>query len=935
MSVRELIKPGTTIGGRYLAHRVMGAGGMGAVYEATDTRLKCRVALKLMTNGDARAPAAFEQEARLLASLNHPALPRVTDYFSDERGQFLVMDYVDGLDLEQIRTQRGGRLAFAEVFKWAIDLLEVLEYLHTHVPPVIHRDIKPANLKVSPQGVIYLLDFGLAKSDVSTTHLSGQSLFAYTAQYAPLEQILGQGTSPLSDLFSLAATLYCLLAGTPPVEAGLRSRAVAQGQPELLIPLAELNPEVAGPFSDAIYQALELDARKRPTSAAVLRERLLGVAPAFVTTEIAAIPTAVNVPTELATTAPAPTAPLPPAVSVPTELATTAPAPAALRQVWFDPAERAAELIRLIEDFTDLLTTERVRETLGRDTISQIRLRDQQVRTRLNERFNLVVMGDFKRGKSTLVNALLGSELAPSNITPETVTINRFTYGPELSIVAHLANGVRMQLTPNDLRAERLEPLTRQLAHPIQHITIEAPIAWLEGLLLIDMPGTGDLDWRFDAQVQAYLPQADAIVYVISARAPLSASELAFLRRAVAPQEFPKLLFVVNQIDAIRNEADVERVIELVRSRVDQIFPGAEVYGLSSLDELNRRLGRNPPQRRRADDLAARFAVFRLELHESVLLNREIIRTDRAVRQAQALVNLVEEQASRLRTAMDRDSEQLQVSIRQCEDTNSSLRRAMQEQRARARNTILALGAKAQSWMNHFVDRVQAEVVAPLHQQRYADVQRHLTFYLQDVIARALAACIETHQAEIALILEQTRAALNTAVSDQTQLPATEGPMTAQAVARLTFNQATWSDVDTIHYVASFAQQHIFGAVGQMALALVFAAVDKRADDTIQLKAYQEQLRKALPALRDALKAEVNTLYSRLADEVDNQINSAYEADIASALNTLRQAESLQQAGTQRIHDAQSVCERLIVDAQAARLELLAFQRGLWHDVLA
>lgn len=905
MTARDLLMPGTLIGGRYTTLRTLGTGGMGAVYEATDGRLGHRVALKLMTNGDERAPAAFEQEARLLASLNHPALPRVTDYFVEDRGQFLVMDYIEGLDLEKARKERGGRLSFREVFRWTIDLLDALEYLHTRQPPVVHRDIKPANLKATPHGAIYLLDFGLAKGLPSPIDPAGGSLFAYTPQYAPPEQIYGTGTEPRTDLFSLAATIYCLLTGTPPNDPSNTIQS-----------LTEFNPEVPTAFSDAISRALASDVRQRPASAAALRELLMGVSDD-------------DAPTQLLR------ATQPDEVTLPALAATTAPAPLARRPIWFDPAERATELLHLLEGFNEDITTERVRSALGRETIGQIRIREQQIRSRLGERFTLVVMGDFKRGKSTLVNALLGRELAPSNITPETVTINRFTYGPELNIVAHLANGARMQLAQEDLRAERLEPLIRQLTQPILHVTIEAPIPWLEGVQLVDMPGTGDIDWRFDAQVQTYLPQADAILYVISARAPLSSSEQHFLRRAVAPQEFPKLLFVVNQIDAIRNEADVERVIDLVRSRVDQVFPGAMVYGLSGLDELSRQLGRNPPQRRRSDDLAARFATFSRDLHESVLLNRDIIRIDRAVSQTHALITVVEEQAGRLSSAMDRNKQQLQQGIAQCENANSVLRQAMHEQRARARSAIVSLGEQAKGWMDRFLGRVQSDIVATLHQHRYADVQRHLTFFLQDAIGMALANCVETHQAEIATILEQTRSTLSTVVSDQTSAPSAPKLNTAQAVAQMTYNQATWSDVDTIHYVASFAQQYIFGAVGQMALTLVFAAVDKKSDDTVQLRAYQDQLRKALPGLRESLQREVDALYRRLADEVDNQINSAYESDIASALATLRQAESIQQSGSQSIQEAHMICDGLIADAQAAREQLTAFQRSLWHDDLA
>src|ERR671939_461060 len=158
-----MIAPNTLLQNRYLVVSQIGQGGMGAVYIATDQRFGSTVALKETFFDDPSLRKAFEREARLLNHLRHPALPRVSDHFMEEEGQFLVMEYIAGDDLAEKLRERGSAFPLNEVLNWADQLLDALDYLHAQEPPVIHRDIKPQNLKLTPRGHIVLLDFGLAK----------------------------------------------------------------------------------------------------------------------------------------------------------------------------------------------------------------------------------------------------------------------------------------------------------------------------------------------------------------------------------------------------------------------------------------------------------------------------------------------------------------------------------------------------------------------------------------------------------------------------------------------------------------------------------------------------------------------------------------------------------------------------------------------------
>ena len=232
---------------------------MGAVYEAIDLRLDTVVALKETLFTEERLRKQFEREARLLARLHHQALPRVSDHFTEGTGQFLVMQYIPGEDLFEMQARRGSGFTQADVLRWADQLCDALDYLHTQDPQIIHRDIKPQNLKLTQRGQVVLLDFGLAKGSAGQMSVvtTSASIFGYTPNYAPLEQVQGLGTDPRSDIYSLAATLYHLLTNVKPPDALSRAAAIVNAMPDPLVPaetVSTVNPSIARVLDKAMSQ---------------------------------------------------------------------------------------------------------------------------------------------------------------------------------------------------------------------------------------------------------------------------------------------------------------------------------------------------------------------------------------------------------------------------------------------------------------------------------------------------------------------------------------------------------------------------------------------------------------------------------------------------------------------------------------------------------
>ena len=285
--MQNILQPGTTLRKRYEVTELVGQGGMGAVYKATDIRLEGRIcAIKEVlpalssnqsTDDLEKMADQFRTEASVLARLDHPNLPKVSDYFSVDGREYLVMDYVSGRDLQEIIRQakrRNEHLEESQVLGWAMQLLDAIEYLHNQNPPVLHRDIKPANIKVTPHGILKLVDFGLVKflqddDSRTVTVVQGRGTVAYT----PLEQYGSDTgyTDTRSDIYSFGATLYHLLASEPPVDAKERFL-----HPGCLTSLREIDSAISPRVERAIFQALSMHPNERPANAREMRDLLVG-----------------------------------------------------------------------------------------------------------------------------------------------------------------------------------------------------------------------------------------------------------------------------------------------------------------------------------------------------------------------------------------------------------------------------------------------------------------------------------------------------------------------------------------------------------------------------------------------------------------------------------------------------------------------------------
>jgi len=272
----KLLASNTLLQNRYLIVHLIGKGGMGEVYLAVDQRLGSAVALKRTTFlDDEKLGNAFEREARTLARLRHPVLPKVSDHFIENDTQYLVMEHIAGEDLAERLESNKKPFPLSWVLFWADQLLDALNYLHSHEPPIIHRDIKPQNLKLTGENHIVLLDFGLSKNNTGETKITTYgSIVGYTPHYAPMEQIRGTGTDARSDIYSLSATLFQILTNTIPPDSLTRADVLINDKPDPIKAINEINSEVSRAVSDVIIKGMSVSQEKRFSSAREMQKAL-------------------------------------------------------------------------------------------------------------------------------------------------------------------------------------------------------------------------------------------------------------------------------------------------------------------------------------------------------------------------------------------------------------------------------------------------------------------------------------------------------------------------------------------------------------------------------------------------------------------------------------------------------------------------------------
>ncbi len=422
----------------------------------------------------------------------------------------------------------------------------------------------------------------------------------------------------------------------------------------------------------------------------------------------------------------------------------------------------AAEDIELIRSKMRALTEDKeIAEVLGADFIGELKASDALVQKRSSEPFTLVILGEFKRGKSTIINALLGKELAPSNVSPETYTINEISYSQVPKVEAVLENGDRRILTFRDITRDRLKIKMRLYPSKIAHLDIKDNAPILKEMRIVDTPGLSDLE-DLDKQVTEYLVNADAIMYATSSLLPFSESEQIYLASHIQPQRFGMLYVLVNMIDALQNRQDVDKIMRRFKSISGRIVPNAIVYGISGQDEFMRKTGgHRPPDKGTREFYETQFLKFELSLKRDIIMQKDVIRTKRVM----ALVeNMVGETYAKLRMLSDMaemDMRAIENKTAEFDEQCEQLAQALAEAKPKLSLSITEMQQEAEKWMYEFFAKLRQSMLECRRKDENGediypaeDIEKYFYSYLMEKVGEAYRTCIEYHRRRIDKFVE-------------------------------------------------------------------------------------------------------------------------------------------------------------------------------------
>ncbi|MCH1939130.1 dynamin family protein [Holdemania massiliensis] len=530
----------------------------------------------------------------------------------------------------------------------------------------------------------------------------------------------------------------------------------------------------------------------------------------------------------------------------------------------------AAELTALIENQLDRFKVfqfdSRLRSLLGETLIDRLTVWDKQIRQRRNDPFTLVVCGEFKRGKSSLINALLGEDVVPTNVTAETVTLNRIQYGPHRNEV-RLSQGRKMTLSDAEIERESLEALMQETQETFRQIDLQRPIDFLKQVTIIDTPGLSDSLSDFSELVDQALCQADAVLYVFSVRYPLAQSEQLFLKAAILPQKYTDLMLVGNFADTLQTEDEQQRMEQMLTQRIEGLLPDQKPWLLSALDECCHQRQEERPNLVCAESLAKNFDHFRQALVDQIEQRQEWILPDRMQRMVRGMIAELNQNIQAMQEGLTLDHNQLQQRLEILNQEKAQRISSQQAFNQRLDDLIDQMQAEAWGWMDEVLNQMQSQVQG-LKRMKAEDLMKYYTFYCIDTIQEAISRCIDHHTV---LIYDELDA-----LSRELTARLSQNQVQSGYNFRFALDNRTWTMGDNVSFVVSKLSG--LGLLSLVADGIAGAMRQKEmTDKTPQII---QSIASQYPQLTLSVQKTLQSIYGQLKDTVKKQLMDYYQEQL-------------------------------------------------------
>lgn len=548
--------------------------------------------------------------------------------------------------------------------------------------------------------------------------------------------------------------------------------------------------------------------------------------------------------------------------------------------IFFDIEDLRSRLDGYLDELSRLRHSDKYVALLGEAFSSKVTAWEQSIRRQKDMPFTMMVCGEFKRGKSSFINSLLGEDVVTTDVTTETITLNKISYGPHSNALV-LEKGKRMLLTDDQLRREQLEKILEQTGG--QHYTLELkrPIEFLKKVTIVDTPGLSDSLQDFTPMVMESLMQADAVIYLFSAIYPLSFREQVFLKNSVIPQKHTDLLLVANYVDMLKDDAQLERMRNEIQSRIHSLMPGEDAYMISALDERCRQVGTARPNETIQSTLEANFAALRENIVNLVDAKCDMVLPDRMERMIQGMREDLQLYLDGIAHSLDTSEDALKEEQKKSDAATAEMLVQQTQAIENIKTAIQNMKAETETWMKQIILKMRQEI-ADFSSFDIRDVRKYYPIYCIDILQDALSRCFDYHTDVLYDMLDDISGKLTE------KLSATFGDMGTKANFRFVLNNKSWTKGDNVALAFSYASW--FVPMSNSLLDLLTKGIagtmrDKEMNSNTQdvyqnIRNQYDKVEKSLPTaiagvydrLEKQLSALLQTYYSEMETDMKNQM---------------------------------------------------------------
>lgn len=541
------------------------------------------------------------------------------------------------------------------------------------------------------------------------------------------------------------------------------------------------------------------------------------------------------------------------------------------------------EVLRLFENGLNKLNPIRYdskyKALLGEIIINKLNRWDEVIRRQKDEPLTIVVCGEFKRGKSSLINALLGEDVVTTDITTETITINKICYGLHSNELV-LSGGKRIKLTDEQLKSDKLREILKD-AKGSNQLILKRPNEFLKDAVIIDTPGLGDSLADFSEDVQEALRMADAVIYVFSVAYPLSTQEQFFIKTCILPQKYTDVLLVGNYADVIEHPQDFQRAKETVVRRIEDILPDTQPTFVSALDERSRQIDAARPNPEMQQVLENAFAGLREKLSQLLQDKRDYVVPDRVQRLISAMTADVKKETDAIEEGLKLDSQQAKERI----ESHKEKKEKRQEEQKKVfdliERTCESHRAEAVIWIEELLKEMEADADGLLNKVSADDIKRFYTLFCVETLQGAFEKCSEHFLSSVYDELTKISPELTKDFSFET----------AAISPKLVFevNNATFTSGDKLAFAGSIASNiHGNGFISMItdyvAGTMREKEINKKTPD------YIDSIKKQLSGLHISVVPSLAKAYKEIAERAKEQLLAYFNNEIQDLDNAVAQA---------------------------------------------